>query len=127
MYMPSERNLVSVLENVDGIKKLPKMLDFLQREIRKAKKDYIPKIADATRTLSLHKYSIKYDSSNDEIVIIDKESQSAVPLSMASSGLQSIIPLMTVTDFLGLETSKSVLAKLKDLSSSSNTELAPSS
>ncbi|MBQ7158992.1 MAG: ATP-binding protein [Treponema sp.] len=116
MYIPSERNLVSVLENVDELKRLPTMLDLLQKEIRKAKKGYIPNITESNRTLFLDKYSIKYDSSADSIIVTEKESNVSVPLNMSSSGLQSVIPLMLVTDFLGLEVEKSVSEKLRNLS-----------
>lgn len=116
MYIPSERNLVSVLENIDGIKNLPTMLDLLQKEIRNAKKDYIPKITESKRDLSIYKYSIKYDSSNDSIIVTEKDSNSSVSLNMSSSGLQSVIPLVIVMDFLGLEIEKSILEKLKNLS-----------
>lgn len=123
MYIPSERNLVSVLENVEGIKKLPIMLDLLQQEIRKAKKNFIPKISDKVNSLSLNNYSIKYDSSNDSIIIIEKSSNAAVPLTMSSSGLQSVIPLMIVTDFLSKEINKRLLDKLRDLSSAEREKL----
>lgn len=116
MYIPSERNLVSVLENAEGIKKLPIMLDLLQKEIRTAKKNFIPKLSDATNTLSLNNYSIKYDSSSDSIIVIEKESNTAVPLTMSSSGLQSVIPLMIVIAFLGKEIRKPILDKLRNLS-----------
>ena len=123
MYIPSERNLVSVLENVDGIKNLPTMLDLLQKEIRKAKKNYIPNITESTRSLSLDNYSIKYDSLNDSIIIVEKKSNVSVPLTMSSSGLQSVIPLMIITDFLGLEVEKSILEKLRNLTSTERDEI----
>ena len=118
MYVPSERNLVSVLENVDETKNLPMMLKLLQKEIQRAKREFIPNLMESHRTLFMHKYSIKYDSSRDFIVITDKNSGVSVPLYMSSSGLQSVIPLMIVTDFLGLEIESSILDKLKKLSTS---------
>ena len=118
MYVPSERNLVSVLENVDETKNLPMMLKLLQKEIQRAKREFIPNLMESHRTLSMHKYSIKYDSSRDFIVITDKNSGVSVPLYMSSSGLQSVIPLIIVTDFLGLEIESSILDKLKKLSTS---------
>ena len=117
MYMPSERNLVSVLDNVEKIQNLPPMLKLLQKEISKAKKNYIPKLSENYSTLSLDGYSIKYDSKNDTLIIIERKSNVAVPLTNASSGLQSVVPLLTVTDFLGLETTAPILDKLKSLSS----------
>lgn len=117
MYIPSERNLVSVLENVDGVKNLPVMLSLLQQEIKNAKKTFIPKISDKTSVLSLNNYFLKYDSANDSIIVIEKQSNVAVPLTMSSSGLQSVIPLITVVAYLAQETGKPILSKLKNLSS----------
>lgn len=117
MYMPSERNLVSVLDNVDKIQNLPPMLKLLQKEINKAKKNYLPKVADENSFKTLDRYSIKYDSNIDTIVVTEKESNVSVPLMQASSGLQSLIPLVIVTDFLSIGTQQAAVDKLRNLSS----------
>lgn len=116
MYIPSERNLVSVLEDIDRIKNLPIMLSLLQQEIKNAKKTFIPKISDKTSALSLNNYFLKYDSANDSIIVVEKQSNVAIPLTMSSSGLQSIIPIIIVVAYLAQETGKPILSKLKQIS-----------
>lgn len=95
MYIPSERNVVSVLEDLDQIKNIPKVIKDFKGELKKA-------------NLNLQKYSktnildyeISYDSSKDLNFIKAKSSNEKIPLTSASSGLQSIVPLFLVTNYL---------------------------
>lgn len=95
MYIPSERNVVSVLEDLDQIKNIPKVIKDFKSELRKAnlnlEKYSEPHILD---------YKIFYDSSKDLNFIKAESSDEKIPLTSASSGLQSIVPLFLVTNYL---------------------------
>ncbi|MGI5084537.1 AAA family ATPase [Treponema putidum] len=112
MYIPSERNLISVIENAEKVQKLPPMLQEMIEELASAKKNYLQN----EFKLLLPYYNVVFDKSSMKIFIKEKKYNSIVPLSHASSGLQSLVPLSIITNYLSDNNTKNLLLKLKDLS-----------
>ena len=95
VYIPSERNTVSVLEDLEQIKRLPKIIKDFKSELKKANLN----LEKYKRNFILN-YEILYDKANDMNYIKSKDDDEKIPLIFASSGMQSIVPLMLVTDNL---------------------------
>lgn len=92
-YIPAERNLLSVIEDAENIKRLPQplasMLEVYTSACRNLKSDL---------ELPINQAKFHYDSLNKRSYI-----QSAgynVKLNEASSGLQSLTPMYVVLDYL---------------------------
>lgn len=119
MYIASERNVISVLAGADKIKNLPQTIKWLQQEIKKSKNEYFTN----NDIVPLGKYSLKYDESTDSLIVSEPNSNVALPVAFASSGLQSMIPLMLVTEYLSQDVSQSNLKKLRALSSDEQSEI----
>jgi len=93
MYTPAERNLVSAIENADKIKRLPGSLSTLLDEYNRAlrsSKDVIQ--------LPLDGFSLNYDKLNKVVWLNGKGFK--VRTHEAASGLQSVIPLSVVSNYL---------------------------
>lgn len=95
IYIPSERNVVSVLEDLDQIKNIPKVIKDFKSELKKANLN----LKKYSRT-HIFNYEIFYDNSKDLNFIKEESNDEKIPLTSASSGLQSIVPLFLVTDYL---------------------------
>lgn len=94
MYVPAERNFMSVIEAVDQIKNIPQNLKVMIREFLDACKYFSDGIG-----FPIDGFSFKYDKLN-HISKIVVENGGEVRLSAASSGLQSITPLFLVSEYL---------------------------
>lgn len=94
MYVPSERNLLSVLEDVENIKKLPLMLSLLLEEYNNAKKKSITGIFE----LPVSDVKIKYDKDKLTTYVLTKNG--ILNIAYSSSGIQSVFPLSAVTRYL---------------------------
>ena len=108
VYFPSERNILSVLDNPLSVDNLPLMVKMLASEFFNASR----KVERRKREL-FAKYKIEFDPDSRKSYIIDPKGKNTVVLSMSSSGLQSIAPLLVVSDYLSNEIKEDFLDKLK--------------
>lgn len=111
-YIPSERNLLSVIENTDKISNLPPMVVGLGEELKKANR-YNSKYTN----VNILDFKVRYQESEDMLYVQAPKSELYIPITEASSGLQSIIPLLIVVDYLTRENARNVLEKIKNTSS----------
>lgn len=95
MYIPAERNLVSALENADKIKRLPGALSTLLDEYNRA----LRSSKDGNIDLPLEQFSLQYDKLNKVVWLTGKGFK--VRTYEAASGIQSIIPMSVVSNYLG--------------------------
>lgn len=112
MYIPSERNILSVVKNVEELDNLPPMLRLLRRRYLQANEHLIGK---GDFALPLSGYTAFVNKTNGETFIKDEKNNKSVPLICASSGLQSIVPLSLVTDYLAWLSSTNMLEKIRVL------------
>lgn len=101
MYMPAERNFVSVIRNALRVENLPESLNNLQVEFEGAKKKY-----KLGYKLPANGFEFAFDEEKGESWILNGgEGGTRTPLFQASSGLQSIVPLLLVSEYLESELS----------------------
>lgn len=93
MYVPSERNFLSIISDAFNVKGLPDNLFTFAEELRKAQKESAKKIS-----LPLKGYSYEYNVDEDLSYVIGDDYR--ISLLEASSGLQSFIPLFLVSKSL---------------------------
>lgn len=110
MYIPSERNLLTVVDNADKIQKLPIMLRLLQKEYSNALSASNGKIV----SLPLKEFSLKFDlpTQTTHVLFEDK----SLKIQNASSGLQSLVPISIVVNYLQSEISKNLSDYMADFS-----------
>lgn len=108
IYFPSERNVLSVLDNPLAVDDLPAMVKLLASEFLNANR----KVGRRKRQL-FGDYKIEFDPDTRKSYIIDPEGKTSVVLSKSSSGLQSIAPLLVVSDYLSKSIGEDFLDKLK--------------
>ena len=113
MYIPSERNLLTVLRNAENIKKLPLMLSLLQDRYQKALYKYIKEDLQ----LPVSNLSLKYNEARATVYIIAPDN-SSVSIEYASSGVQSVAPLIVVSKYLSDMITSSFLDNIRTLSNS---------
>ena len=113
MYIPSERNLISVLEDVDEISGLPYTLQSTYEEFIKASK----KIGEKKKKLPLNGFEYSYNKSINTGFIEDISNNSVVKLSASSSGLQSFAPLFLISDYLSKSVTEDFFDKITSFSS----------
>lgn len=111
MYIPAERNLLTILEDADKIQKLPVMLSILLERYRNARK----KLAQDPYCLPISNIKIKYDSINNITSVFSDNSQ-VVDISNSSSGIQSITPLSLISDYLAKTVTQDVFSNIQKLS-----------
>ena len=112
MYIPSERNILSVVKNVEELDNIPPMLRLLRRRYLQASEHLK---GNGEFNLPLSGYKAYLNKSNGETYIHDVKTDKSVPLICASSGLQSIVPLSLVTDYLASLSTINVLEKIRIL------------
>ena len=96
MYMPAERNFVSIVRNALRVENLPESLNNLQVEFEGAKSKY-----KLGYKLPSNGFAFAFDEEKGESWILNGEDgKSRTPLFQASSGLQSIVPLLLVSEYL---------------------------
>ena len=108
IYYPSERNVLSVIDNPFAVDDLPAMVKQLASEFLNANR----KVGRRKRQL-FGGYKIEFDPDSRKSYIIDPEGKTSVVLSKSSSGLQSIAPLFVVSDYLSKGIGEDFLDKLK--------------
>ncbi len=94
MYVPAERNFISVVNNPEKLKYLPQPLVTFLDEYTNA----CDKVDKNGLILPIDNVQFKYDKSNKIAKI--KGSDYEIRLSWASSGFQSVVPLFVVTQYL---------------------------
>lgn len=101
MYMPAERNFVSIIRNALRVENLPEALNNLQVEFEGAKSKY-----KLGYKLPSNGFAFAFNEEKGESWILNGEDgKSRTPLFQASSGLQSIVPLLLVSEYLESELS----------------------
>lgn len=94
IYIPSERNLLSALEGIEKVKKLPSSLSSLMNEYINALR-----AIDGSEKLPLDGvYEVVYDKLNKVASLKGKEFK--VRVSESASGFQSLIPIVLVSRYL---------------------------
>ena len=111
MYIPAERNLLTILEDADKIQKLPVMLSILLERYCNARK----KLAQDPYSLPISNIKIKYDGINNITSVFSDNSQ-VVDISNSSSGIQSITPLSLISDYLAKSVTQDVFSNIQKLS-----------
>lgn len=99
MYMPAERNIASAVRDAPGIKTLSQPLQELIVEFETAKRR-IPVLR-----LPTNGFSYRYDKKKNESWIVNGRGTDAskTHLDLASSGLQSMVPLLLITESIEKE------------------------
>ena len=106
-YIPSERNLLSISDSLNKISGLPEIINQFSNDFSDAK--------NTINTILFQKYAFKYDSkSGVDYVIANNDELSKVTLKQASSGIQSVYPLLFVSKFLSGMVRKSFFERLKE-------------
>ena len=111
MYIPSERNLLTAIENAERINNLPLMLSVLSDEY-----DFARKALDGRRfKLPVSNTEVEYDSSNLNTSIISPGGKK-INILNASSGIQSVTPLSIVSEFIAGKIKSGVFHNIKGIS-----------
>lgn len=100
MYVPAERNFLSVVKNAYGIKNLPDTLYTFAEELRKGQLE----LNGTLLQLPISKLKYKYNNDNETSYIVGDGFE--LDLLESSSGFQSFVPLYLVTKFLTDELQK---------------------
>lgn len=93
MYVPAERNFLSVIRNATGVRGLPEPLFDFAEELKLGQNELKEEIL-----LPTNKVSYKYDKETDSSYIVGEDYN--VNLLVASSGFQSLVPLFLVSSTL---------------------------
>lgn len=94
MYIPSERNFLSVINNATGVRGLPEPLFEFAEELKRGQAD----TKGEEIPLPINGVSYKYESGTDTSYIIGTDYK--LNLLYASSGFQSLVPLFLVSSSL---------------------------
>lgn len=112
MYIPSERNVLSIVKNVEELDNIPPMLRLLRKRYLQASSALGN---DGLYVLPLSGYKTIVNKSNGETTVQEEKTGKAVPLICASSGLQSVVPSSLVTEYLASLSQQTVLEKIRSL------------
>lgn len=108
-YIPAERNLLSVIEDAENVKRLPQslasMLGVYTTACRNMKSDL---------TLPINQAKFHYDALNKRSYIQSIDYK--VKLNEASSGMQSLTPMYVVLDYLSKVVAKTIQVQQSDKS-----------
>lgn len=110
MYIPSERNLLSVVDDAENIKKLPLMLSILLEEYNKAKKNSETGIFE----LPISDIKLQYDKQTLSTKVLTNVG--SVDILNSSSGIQSVAPISLVTRYLTKIVTSDFAKNIKKLS-----------
>ncbi len=95
MYIPAERNFLSVVDRPDKLKNLPNTLYTFNDEFDGAKDRFASGV-----NLPINQVRFVYDKLNKIAHIVGENNSFKIRLSEASSGFQSTVPLFLVTKYL---------------------------
>ncbi len=104
-YVPSERNLLSIAEKLTNVSGLPEMIVLFNSEFNNSKQE-IGKI-------KFQNFSFSYDKKSDTNYVMTKGTKSKVKLKQASSGIQSIFPLLFVSKYISNLLKQNVYKRIK--------------
>lgn len=116
MYIPAERNFLHLLDTSTASKTLPHPLRVLLDEFILARKSL--KVGEAYQ-LPVNGYCYMFDAANSQDYIANSHNKgetNKTPVGVASSGLQSVLPLLLITDYL-CSTTKNATNRGHDVSS----------
>lgn len=111
MYVPAERNLLTVLSTAAKVKNLPTMLSVLLDEYDLALDD----LKDRDFLLPVSDLKLRYDKMLHKVWIVSKNEKSVL-INHASSGIQSVAPLSLISEFLSNGITNDIPSKTKILS-----------
>ena len=112
MYIPSERNFISVVEDAENKTGLPYTIINTLEEFLKASK-----VLEQNKVkLPLNGYEYFYDKTNKTGFIHDQITGSTVKLSESSSGLQSFVPVFIISNYLANNVIHDFFDNLKNFS-----------
>ena len=94
MYVPAERNFLSVIKNAYGVKNIPGALYTFAEELLKGQRSLNSKLL----SLPIGDVKYKFKKENETSYIIGKDFE--IDITESSSGFQSFVPLFLVTKFL---------------------------
>ena len=96
-YVPAERNISCVVRNAVDVQNLPRPLVDMQATFERAKRHYCHGYG-----LPVNGFCFEHDIAGNESWIVNDTGgvKSRVHIENASSGLQSIVPLLLVSDYL---------------------------
>lgn len=110
MYIPSERNLLTVVDDAENIKKLPLMLSILLEEYNKAKKNSETGVFE----LPISDIKLQYDKQTLSTKVLTNVG--SVDILNSSSGIQSVAPISLVTRYLTKIVTSDFAKNIKKLS-----------
>jgi predicted ATPase len=100
MYVPAERNFLSVIQNAFLLKDLPESIITFAQELRKSHLALNGHLID----LPLQDIKFKYDKKNEKSILAGNGYE--IELKESSSGYHSMVPLFLVSKFLSDEIEK---------------------
>lgn len=112
MYIPSERNFISVVEDAQNKSGLPYTIINTLEEFLKASKA----LEQNKIKLPLNGYEYFYDKTGKTGFIHDQITGSTVKLSESSSGLQSFVPVFIISNYLANNVMHDFFDNLKNFS-----------
>lgn len=101
MYVPADRNFLSVVQNAFLLKDLPESLTTFAQELRKSQLALNGHILDLPL---LQNMKFRYDKKNEVSFLVGRDFE--LDIKESSSGYQSLIPLFVVSRFLSEEIEK---------------------
>ena len=116
MYVPAERNFLSLVNNPEKLKQLPSPLYTFLEEFENAKKEETSLVE-----LPINNLSFQFKKQNKKSMIIGDSHE--IMLSEASSGIQSLLPLYLVSKYLSSNIDKEQDSSTKKLSIENYTKL----
>jgi len=114
LYIPAERNFVSVFSDIITYAKEWDSIRGLIDNWFEAKRKY-----DSNNRLEILELGVRYFSHNDSDKLYLDEEKKEISLQIASSGLQSVVPLLTLADY----TLRGLYAESKPMSVEEHDEL----
>lgn len=100
MYVPAERNFLYLLDSNTASKQLPSPLRTLLDEFKLSQKYICRKSA---YDIPVNGYQYVYDTEAKDYYVINRHSEekdAKTPMAEASSGLQAVLPMLLITDYL---------------------------
>lgn len=92
-YIPAERNLLSVVDKYAQIQFLPELMqNFIEMFDIAVQSEYVQKMK-----LPVNDLNLRYDKRTHKVLVYND--RYAVPVGMAASGLQSLIPFVSVLQY----------------------------
>lgn len=117
MYVPAERNLITVIEEIDDVRNIPPMLSVLLDRYNAALK----KIGNEDFALPISNLKLRYDTTTRSTIIMSCDS--SISVNCSSSGVQSIVPLSVVSKYLSSLITSSFAKNIKSLSANEREEI----